>query len=284
MTPDDPRHGTNAGYQAHRKADQTPCDDCYRGRLRARKAIELDRLSGEQLHYSYDELLDLLGPWLALGLGPSAVTDAAGLGCHRGGGLLVPGRPVRRQAFHQIAAVTEDDLSPRAKLWSHLTAQRIGSLMADGHTVTSMPVNLRGQWRYRDKISVETARSIRDFFTENRDTSGPNVQVRARALNLGHLPPMAWDDPGTLAWPLGWTEPIVTTADIDPVVVDRIICGDFTVTSTHAERCEVTRRWVADGRSLNSLRMASGWKVERYNQRPAGAVDQEHDTEQRRAS
>ena len=31
MTPDDPRHGTNRGYHAHRRAGQTACDPCKRG-------------------------------------------------------------------------------------------------------------------------------------------------------------------------------------------------------------------------------------------------------------
>lgn len=32
MTPEDPRHGTDAGYQCHRRANETPCDACRAAR------------------------------------------------------------------------------------------------------------------------------------------------------------------------------------------------------------------------------------------------------------
>lgn len=34
MTPEDPRHGTNAGYLAHRRANEPACEDCRIGRAR----------------------------------------------------------------------------------------------------------------------------------------------------------------------------------------------------------------------------------------------------------
>lgn len=42
MSPDDPRHGTHAGYQTHRRQKDTPCEDCkvaarkYRNEYRAK--------------------------------------------------------------------------------------------------------------------------------------------------------------------------------------------------------------------------------------------------------
>ena len=32
MRPDDPRHGTDAGYQAHRRAKEAACEQCRNGR------------------------------------------------------------------------------------------------------------------------------------------------------------------------------------------------------------------------------------------------------------
>lgn len=46
MTPDDPRHGTNAGAIAHWKAGESACPACARGKSRDRAYAELDRLAG----------------------------------------------------------------------------------------------------------------------------------------------------------------------------------------------------------------------------------------------
>lgn len=47
MTPGDPRHGTNAGYLAHRRLGETACEDCRAGRARferyRRYDVELGR-------------------------------------------------------------------------------------------------------------------------------------------------------------------------------------------------------------------------------------------------
>ena len=49
MNPDDPRHGTPAGYQAHRKAGETPCRTCkdaqnvYMARYRAQRGRSYER-------------------------------------------------------------------------------------------------------------------------------------------------------------------------------------------------------------------------------------------------
>lgn len=52
--------------------------------------------------------------------------------------------------------------------------------------------------------------------------------------------------------------------EIDPVVVERILCGDYRLASNRAERTEVCRRWIALGWSTTELKKATGWKVERY--------------------
>ena len=49
----------------------------------------------------------------------------------------------------------------------------------------------------------------------------------------------------------------------DPVVIDRILAGDFTLakTATKAERVEVVARWQG---ALNELERATGWRADRY--------------------
>jgi ParB family transcriptional regulator, chromosome partitioning protein len=53
-------------------------------------------------------------------------------------------------------------------------------------------------------------------------------------------------------------------AEIDEVVVDRILSGDYKTLATRAEKVEVVRRWTAGGRSAAELARLTGWKTERY--------------------
>lgn len=46
MLPDDPRHGTRAGYDAHSRADQPACADCRRAAARYEAILNLERLRG----------------------------------------------------------------------------------------------------------------------------------------------------------------------------------------------------------------------------------------------
>jgi hypothetical protein len=57
MSLDDPRHGTPAGYQAHRRADQDACDDCRR----AVAAAEARRTYNRMLGIETEVLVDATG-------------------------------------------------------------------------------------------------------------------------------------------------------------------------------------------------------------------------------
>lgn len=81
--------------------------------------------------------------------------------------------------------------------------------------------------------------------------------------------PLSWDDIDDLGeQPSGIRKPYhggPARDSIDPIVVDRLMGGDFTVHSTAAERSEVCRRWVANGGALAELERKAGWKPERYH-------------------
>lgn len=55
--------------------------------------------------------------------------------------------------------------------------------------------------------------------------------------------------------------------DVDEVVVERILNGDWRLFANPSERTEVCRRWVEAGRAMNELRRLTGWKTERYYKR-----------------
>ncbi|REK73671.1 hypothetical protein DX116_09105 [Aeromicrobium endophyticum] len=52
--------------------------------------------------------------------------------------------------------------------------------------------------------------------------------------------------------------------DVDEVVVQRVLSGDWRIRTTQAEKKAVTAKWVAEGRSVAELGRLTGWRAERY--------------------
>lgn len=53
---------------------------------------------------------------------------------------------------------------------------------------------------------------------------------------------------------------------VDPVIVERILGGDWRMKANPSEKAEVCRRWVRSGRSLRQLELLTGWASHRYYQ------------------
>lgn len=263
MTPDDTRHGTHAGYVA---GCRNEC--CLLARRRARKQRDLYRhRSGTGCRIPHDTFRTAVEPWLLLGLSPYALEEATGVGS-RIADILRDRSDVLRTTYRAVKAMTEDDIPDAAKVYTHLTRTRIDSLMAAGHRLVDMPINARGQWRSREFIAVDTARKIRDYYAAHEFEIGPDRHTAARALNRGARLPLAWDDPGTLAWPGGRPPRMVghlrtPSSVVDPIVVERLLAGER-LPATKAERDAAMRRWKASGRSERSLCVLQGWKDSRY--------------------
>lgn len=272
MLPDtDPRHGTSAGYVAGCRGE---C--CRAPRNRQRKARELRAREGVPIWATGAEVAAVLEPWRRMGFRDAAILQAAGL---RSDHVFETNRRTHRSTLDAFLAVTDDAFSPDAKIPADLTRRRIYSLMAAGHKLADMPISDQGQWRYRDHITVQSARDIRDHFRANEFKIGPSRHTAARARNAGHRPPLSWDDPDTLAWPAGKpparlvAEPH-TDDDVDPMVIERFLTNDLTpgLRATTAEKREIVRRWPETGLSINELARRTGWKPERYSDREEGAA------------
>jgi hypothetical protein len=130
-------------------------------------------------------------------------------------------------------------------------------------------------------ILAESAKAIAAVYDELCLTPAPsgavNNHVRSYARGQGWAPALAWDDdtiddpnaiPATEYAPPRNANGGTKAVPIDDVVVDRILSGQV-VPSTNAERREVVRRWMADGRSYRALEALTGWRVERYFQETA---------------
>lgn len=159
------------------------------------------------------------------------------------------------------------------------TRRRIQALMALGWSGPRIDEHLGKRRTYTVRILLDdgpvllkTAEMVARTYDALSMTLPPSEtrqerQVATRTRNYakarGWVPPLAWnniDDP---------TEnPNVGRDDraVDPVVVDRILAGDFSLsrTANTAERAEVVRRWRADGRSTNELERLTGWRPHRY--------------------
>lgn len=256
----DVRHGTSAGYIAGCR------DECCRiPRMRQQKATRLRVHRGLPTYYTAEQVQAAVKPWRHLGFSSAAILEAAGLNndhAFNGSAVLV-------STYTKLITITEGDFADNKTVWSDLTKRRIFSLMAAGHQLSDMPINSKGAWRDRDRTRVGIARAIRDYYAANEFKIGGHTQTATRARNAGHKPPMSWDDPGTLAWPLNMTKmekvpKVPISKDIDPIVVERVLAGDMPEYTTKAEKLEITRRWLADGRSLRSLEIATGWRSGRY--------------------
>lgn len=103
-----------------------------------------------------------------------------------------------------------------------------------------------------------------------------SARTRAWAQRQGFLPPLAWDNPddpseqpGSCAQEHVDKAVPRTLETADPVVVQRILSGEWKLPSNPAERTEVCRRWVTNGGSTFALAKITGWRVERYYRKDA---------------
>lgn len=237
---DDPRHGTAAGYVA---GCHNEC--CAAPRRRQRKQRDLIwHQTGTGVLIQHDTFRAVLDPWLNLGISPYAIQKATGVGT-RLADVLRDRTDVLRATHNAVAALTETGIPDNAKVYADLTRTRVNSLMAIGHRLVDMPINVSGHWRTREHVTVDTARAIRDYYTAHEFQIGPDRHTAARARNRGARPPLAWDDPGTLAWPTG--KPTRTAAykpgrEIDHAVVARMIAGER-MEHTVRERREVVEHF-----------------------------------------
>lgn len=123
----------------------------------------------------------------------------------------------------------------------------------------------------RSTVEPATAAAVAALYDElsmTTCTSATASRTAAAARSHGYAPPLAWDE-GTLddptARPYGYAGRQARAAsDVDEVVIDRFLAGEYRVPTTRAERIEIARRWHGAGRSLADLERVTGWNVARY--------------------
>jgi hypothetical protein len=156
------------------------------------------------------------------------------------------------------------------------TIRRIRALMALGWRYSDIDVRAghaasRATWAHnlvtQERVHIDTAEQVARIYDELSMKPGPSVRLRNLALKRGWAPPLAWDDiDNDVAPNLGGIDD-----EIDAVVVERLVAGRR-IPSTHAEKLEAMRRWLAAGGSERSFCILHGWKTGRYVSHEEGAA------------
>lgn len=252
MSPSDPRHGTRAGYIA---GCRSFCcgDPHYRYQKRSRLRLLTE---GSQI-VDAAPVRDRVDWWAQRGLGINALGRAAGLGFGTIAEIVSGERDVcLRSTVRAVESVTWASLPDAAHIYADLTRRRIFSLMAAGHRIDDMAartpgLSRSGRWRYQERVTVAMARAVVATADTLAATVGSSAITRVKARNAGHLPPLAWDDPGWLAAPKGW-QPVVDVAPVRTVGRPEVATGivedfDWLVSQGESERQAADRLGVHRG-------------------------------------
>lgn len=170
----------------------------------------------------------------------------------------------RRKRNHCLALAGTPATVPAAG-----TVRRLQALQAVGWTITDVAresglheKTLRNPVYRGARVYRATADAVADAYERLSMTfpDGPYAtRARRRAQRLGYPPPLAWDD-DTIddpdALPL---QPGEHDDQPDPVVVERILAGDWRLAATQAERRLVVAAWLERGGSQNELERLTGW-------------------------
>lgn len=267
MSPDDPRHGSNAGAIAHWRDGEKPCAPCSTASNRLAKGARFDAEQGRPR----TTILGARAHKIVVNIPADQLARATGIGVHklsrmRYGG---PATPMRRSTRDRIIRAAET-----GTFWTPVGLQRrLRSLHFNGWSARAIAAETIADYeaikrlvRDGDRAFVRraVADDVLDVFKRLGDQIAPPSASASRARNT--------------ALRSGWwladewldidhdDEPEAADDEIDSIVIDRILGGDFSLarTAAKAERVEIVARWRADGRSLNELERASGWNVKRY--------------------
>lgn len=279
MSPDDPRHGTPAGFYAHRADDETACDPCGKAIFRHHKQWRQDYDRGQRWTTSAQPVTEHIKHLEQTGMSPSEIWKAAGISrtlfYRIRNDLNLRCRLVTARA---VLAVQPTDrlpskLTPGQFVSGVGTRRRIRALLAIGwshremrarsRVLTAVTLNQKG-----DMVTRSMHERVAALYNELSMTPGPSDRTRARAAALGYASPLAWDDDAIddpKARPAGVRgSGRPHRHEVDEVAVLRAMRGDRTINLTKAERAEVSRRLRADGWSFARIEAHTGLKADRY--------------------
>lgn len=279
MRLDDPRHGSEAGYEQHKRDGEDPCADCVDGDLRAARR----RTKRKTLGYRYTlPAGDAHARLLAWRDGTASLTD---ISVHTGLDTSVitrmldggPDQPVYARTYLAVMQapatfpLTTIGTTRRVRALARLGwSRRVIAERSGVHHDTILDACRAPQFlgrRVREQIAAAYDEMHMQLPPRNeRYAAASATRTQRDAEARGWLPPLAWDDIDD-----GREQPAPACGgksrprdDVDPSVVDRIVHGEYQLHATPAERALVCEAWLASGRHLVDLERATGWNANRY--------------------
>lgn len=268
MIPDDSRHGTEAGYSAHKRDGEKACRACEDAKLRGDKRR---RVLGPKLQALPADVLVVLDRYSDATLHQRTGVSVCALQNLRRRGDKARAYPATIARLRSIRVPTDVGVVRRVQALTRLGWSAPQISVASGVPYTTV-VRLRdhadrkvvGRDDLRDQIATAYAELSMKVPPYTRWT----VRVANAAAAAGWPPPLAWDD-DTIDDPAAAPQVDVTrgprpSTDLDEGLVVDVLAGDWHLRTTVAEKQEVCRRWVRSGGSLNQLAQLTGWRVDRY--------------------
>lgn len=198
MLPDDRRHGTYAGVQAHRKDREASCDECAKANRRYRKKIEMEVMRGQRRTVRLGEdawrIITIATPEQ---LGRRGVPLSTIFRLRREGSadLLVLRRT--RDAILSADVPTAIGIQRRLQALSALgwSMRAVAAEAGINHATNlcELVVKEHVPW-----VREPSARSIVEVYDRLLMRPAPqgrgSSRARNRAVERGWLPPLAWND------------------------------------------------------------------------------------------
>lgn len=268
MSPDDPRHGTEAGYSAHKRASQKACRSCEDAKLRGDKRR---RVLGPKLQHVPADVLVILDRYSDRTLALRTGVSVCALQNMRRRGPKARAYPATIARLRSIRVPTDVGVVRRVQALTRLgwSAPQIADAAGVPYTtIVRLRDHADRQVVGRDDLRDGIATAYDALSMRVPPLSRWTSRLSGKAERAGWAPPLAWDEDAIddpAANPAGAvTRGARPHSDLDHGVVDDILAGDYALHATPAERAEVCRRWHARGRSQAELSRLTGWRTDRY--------------------
>lgn len=276
MSPDDPRHGTVAGNEQHRRDSERPCGPCRDAKLRDARRRVKRKTQGVVFTLPAGRAHEVLQAWRDGGASVLTIAKHLDVSMSVVARVLTsPEQPIYARTYVRIL-----DARSVFPLTSIGATRRVQALQCRGWTGPQI-AEAAGIHRetvrrvVRDsEFAHHTVRAvIAEAFDElhmktpslasDRDRAASS-RAANRATRMGWLPPLAWDVIDDAREVPDLKETKRDRDEVDHVRVQRFLEGDHGVRTTPAEKTEIARAWAGRGRPLSDLADLTGWKVERY--------------------
>lgn len=194
MELDDPRHGTEAGYSAHQRAVQKPCEACNRAKLRGDKRR---RVQGQALRPVPPDVWRILDRYSDRTLETRAGVSVCALQNMRRRGERARAYPATIARLRSVRVPTDIGLVRRVQALARLgwSAPEIAARSGVPYTtIARLRDHDTRRWLGRDALRDAIAAAYDEMSMTVPRLTRHTSRIAGRAAARGWPPPLAWDD------------------------------------------------------------------------------------------